>query len=202
MIQIDDKVVSFDLLEEYFCCDYETCRGACCIEGDCGAPVTAEEVRIINRLLPRIMDRLSPQALEVLRRQGVAYRDPSGDLVTSIVGNKDCVFTTYNSEGGCLCALEQLAAEGRGESGFVKPMSCRLYPIRVKEYRKFTVLNYDRWKICDCARELGRKEGIRVYQFLQRPIEAAWGKEFFIQLEEAARLLHDARSEQTHTHTR
>ncbi len=196
MIRIDDKVVSFEILEEYFCCDYETCKGACCIEGDAGAPITPEEGRTIERLLPRVADKLSPEALATIEAQGISYRDPSNELVTSIVNGKDCVFTTYTSDGSCMCALEVAHSQGQVRSSFVKPISCRLYPIRVTRYPKFSVLNYDRWSICSCARRLGQARGIRVYEFLRTPIEAAFGVEFYAQLCEAARLLEKERMEQ------
>lgn len=91
MVEVGDVIVSFDVLKEKFCCDLDACQGQCCVEGDAGAPLTASEQAEIEALLPEIMDDLTPEARKVIAEQGVAYRDRTGDLVTSIVNGKDCV---------------------------------------------------------------------------------------------------------------
>jgi len=184
MLQIDDKLVSLDIVERYFCCDLQRCKGECCIEGDAGAPITSEEYERICRLLPLVWEKLTPRARRVLEEQGAGYYDEDGDLVTSIVDGKDCVFTTYGPGGMCYCALEQLYREGK--SDFRKPASCALYPIRVKEYSGFSALNYHRWKICHCAEKLGRAKGIRVYEFLHEPLERMYGTQWYEKLRQAA----------------
>lgn len=107
MLQIDDVVVSFDVLREKFLCNLDVCKGECCIEGDAGAPVEFEEVEKLEEVLPVIWDELSPEARAVIDAQGVVYTDEEGDLVTSIVNNKDCVFTCYDGKGCCYCAIEK-----------------------------------------------------------------------------------------------
>lgn len=184
MLQIKDKLVSLDIVEKYFSCRLEKCLGQCCIDGDAGAPITNEEYRKICDILPLVYDRLSPAAQEVLQKQGAAYYDEDGDLVTSIVDGRDCVFTTYAPGGICLCALEQIFREGK--STFRKPQSCALYPIRAKEYTGFTALNYHHWKICKSAEKAGKTNGIRVFQFLKEPLIEAYGKEWYDELETTA----------------
>lgn len=121
MIQIGDVVVSFDVLREKFLCDLGVCQGICCIEGDAGAPVELDEVEKLEEVLPLIWDELSPEARAVIEEQGVVYTDCEGDLVTSIVNNKDCVFTCYDDKGCCYCAIEKAYREGR--TNFYKPIS-------------------------------------------------------------------------------
>ncbi len=185
MIQIQDTIVSLDLIEKFFVCDLDACLGECCVEGDAGAPLTTEEARDLNRLLPGIIEELAPTAREVAREQGASYIDEEGDTVTSIVGGKDCIFTCYAPGGMCLCALEKARREGRRE--FFKPISCSLYPVRLKEYDGFTAVNFHRWKICKAAEVLGRKMGVRAYEFLREPLIRRFGREWYDELDLTAK---------------
>ncbi len=180
MLQIQDTLVSLDLLERYFCCDLDKCLGQCCIDGDAGAPITEEEKKKIEEILPEIIDDLLPAARREIEENGVSYVDEEGDLVTSIVDGQNCVFTCYDAGGMCQCAIEKAWRQGRID--FMKPISCHLYPVRLKEYPTFTAVNLHRWKICKCAEILGRKEGIRAYQFLRGPLERRFGKEWYDEL--------------------
>lgn len=181
MLQIQDTLVSLDLLERYFCCDLDSCRGECCIEGDAGAPITEAERDRLEEILPEVLPDLSPAARRVIEEQGVSYIDEEGDLVTSIVDGGNCVFTTYGPGGVCLCAVEKACREGRID--FLKPVSCHLYPVRITEYGTFTAVNLHRWKICKCAEVLGRKQGLRAYQFLKGPLTARFGADWYRELE-------------------
>ena len=185
MLQIGDALVSLDVVEHHFVCNLDACRGACCIEGDAGAPITEEEYRQLQELLPQLLDDLTPAAREVIARQGVAYVDEEGDLVTSIVGGKDCVFTCYGENGRCMCAIEKAFREGR--TAFYKPLSCHLYPIRITRY-PVTAVNYHRWKICKAAEVLGRKEGVRVYRFLREPLIRCFGEAWYDELAHTAEI--------------
>lgn len=199
MIQIDDKIVSQDLFEVLFVCDYDTCKGECCVEGDSGAPLEPGEAEELRRCLPEVRHLLSPAALEVIEEQGVSYFDEDGDEVTSIVRGRDCVFTTYDEQGRCACALEKVYNEGK--TTFIKPISCQLYPVRLTKYPSFTAVNYHKWSICKCALKLGRKLQVPVYQFLRAPLIRAFGEEFYTQLEEVAALLKAEREEAEATAT-
>ena len=199
MIQIDDKIVSQDLFEVLFVCDYDTCKGECCVEGDSGAPLEHGEAEELRRCLPEVRHLLSPAALEVIEEQGVSYFDEDGDEVTSIVRGRDCVFTTYDEQGRCACALEKVYNEGK--TTFIKPISCQLYPVRLTKYPSFTAVNYHKWSICKCALKLGRKLQVPVYQFLRAPLVRAFGEEFYTQLEEVAALLKAEREEAEATTT-
>lgn len=185
MLQIQHTLVSLDLIESFFVCDLDACLGACCIEGDAGAPLTQKEADEIDKILPIVEDMLLPQAKEAIREEGTSYRDPDGDLVTQIVNGRDCVYTCYASGGKCLCALEKAYRENRIPD--VKPSSCRLYPIRLKEYDGFTAVNMHHWKICKPAQMLGRKLGVRAYEFLKGPLIKRFGQEWYDELDLTAK---------------
>ena len=187
IIEIDNVLVSTDIFTEYFCCDLDACKGICCVEGDAGAPVTIDENAGIEDAIDTVWDDLSATAQAVIDKQGVAYTDRDGDLVTSIVGGKDCVFTCYE-KGCCLCALER--AWRAGKTAFCKPISCALYPIREKKLSNGMVaLNYNRWDVCHDAVKKGNELRLPVYRFLRDPLVRRFGEDFYQQLCDAAQLI-------------
>lgn len=185
MLQIRDTLVSLDLIDYFFICDLEKCLGACCIEGDAGAPVTREEIEKINAVLPEIKTYLTPAATKEIEENGTSYIDEEGELVTNIVNGADCVFTTFEKGGLCLCALEK--AYNDGKIPYCKPSSCQLYPVRLKEYAGFTAVNLHHWKICKSARKLGMIKGVRAYQFLKQPLIRKFGQEWYDELDFTAK---------------
>lgn len=197
MIQVGDVILSPDILTEYFCCDLEKCKGECCIEGDAGAPVTIEEIAELENVLDTVWDDLSAQAQSVIDKQGVAYNDQEGDLVTSIVNGKDCVFTYYDDltlpdgkciSNCCLCATEK--AFRHGKTSWCKPISCALYPIReVKLSNGLVGLNYHQWNVCQCARDKGRELRLPVWKFLKEPLIRRFGEHWYQWLTEAVAAL-------------
>lgn len=187
IIEIDNVLVSTDIFTEYFCCDLDACKGICCVEGDAGAPVTIDEIAGIEDAIDTVWDDLSATAQAVIDKQGVAYTDRDGDLVTSIVGGKDCVFTCYEKDC-CLCALER--AWRAGKTAFCKPISCALYPIREKKLSNGMVaLNYNRWDVCHDAVKKGNELRLPVYRFLRDPLVRRFGEDFYQQLCDAAQLI-------------
>lgn len=189
IIQVGDVLLSPDIFTEHFCCDYEKCKGICCIEGDAGAPVTMDEIASIEESLGEVWSDLSASAQSVIDRQGVAYSDLDGDLVTSIVAGKDCVFTCYDGDK-CLCALEKACRSGK--TSFIKPISCALYPIREKRLSNGMVaLNYHQWEVCKDARALGKKLNMPVWQFLKEPLIRRFGKEWYEELSLTAACLEE-----------
>lgn len=185
IIQIGDVLLSSEILTEMFCCDLSACKGQCCVEGDAGAPVTLDEVAEIEECVDTVWGDLSASAQSVIDKQGVAYTDQEGDLVTSIVRGKDCVFTYYGELGGipdcCLCALEKAFRAGR--TIFCKPVSCALYPIREKRLGEGLVgLNYNRWAVCKAAIVKGNEENVYLYQFLRDPLIRRFGEGWYQEL--------------------
>ena len=173
-----------DLFTEHFCCDLEACHGACCIEGDAGAPVTLDEIASLEEVLPAIVNDLTPQARAIIEEQGVAYSDASGELVTSIVEGRDCVFSITDGKGVCYCAIEKAWAAGKVH--FRKPISCHLYPIRVGQIGPYEALNYHSWEICKVAVLKGKKMGLPLYRALKEPLIRKFGKEWYQEMETVA----------------
>jgi hypothetical protein len=187
VLQIDDTILSFDLLDEQFVCDLAACKGACCVEGDAGAPLTESEIDALEELVPLIIDELPETSQKVIRSQGVFYFDPENEPVTSIVNGRECVFAYPDSNGVWKCAVEKAYREGK--TGFLKPISCHLYPVRVKQYDGFKAVNYHRWKICECAVDNGKRLKIPVYRFLKEPLIRAFGQDWYSQVDYAAKEL-------------
>lgn len=180
MIQIQDTLVSLDVIEQYFCCDFDKCLGACCIEGDAGAPVSEDEIEELEEAMERVADDLTPAGRRAIDEQGVVSIDCEGELGTTIVDGRECAFCTFGPGGMTLCALEKAYREGR--SRWCKPRSCRLYPVRLKDYGRYIAVNYDRWKVCRGAETKGRALGLRVYQFLKGPLIERFGEEWYREL--------------------
>ena len=187
ILEIGGVLISSEILTEFFCCDYEKCKGICCVEGDAGAPVTLDEVAEIEDTLDTVWPMLSASAQSVIDKQGVAYADKDGEMVTSIVRGKDCVFTCYEGDN-CLCALERAYRESKTK--FCKPISCALYPIREKNFGGGLIgLNYHRWDVCKDAREKGKALNLPVYKFLQEPLTRRFGEAWYQELCEVAEQL-------------
>lgn len=178
ILQVGDVLISSDILTEQFCCDLTACHGACCVEGDAGAPVTMDEVAMLENEVDRVWDRLSAGAKAEINAHGVAYTDRDGDLVTSIVDGRDCVFTENGEIEGVACTLCTVEK--------VKPISCALYPIREKNFGGTPCLNYHRWAVCRDAVKKGRELGVPVYKFLKGPLIRRFGEEWYAELSEVA----------------
>lgn len=180
MVQIGDAIVSFDIFQEFFCCNPSHCKGDCCVEGDAGAPVMLDEVEKLEEAFDTVSGEMTPEARAVVESQGVVYTDRDGDLVTSIVNGKDCVFAAHDENGCCICLIERAFREGR--LGWRKPISCYLYPARLRKTGDFTAVNMHKWDVCRCAFVLGRRKGIRAYEFLKEPLIERFGKEWYDEL--------------------
>ena len=189
IVQIGDILVSEDVVMEYFACDYETCRGACCIAGDSGAPLEEHELEGLERDYPAYSGLMTPQGRAAVDAKGFFEVDRDNDIVTPLLApegenTKDlpCAFCHFGAAGECLCAIEM--------AGRVKPASCSLYPIRVTRLTGGGLaLNVHHWDICKPAFEKGEREGIRVYQFLKNPLTKSFGEDFYEALSAAAKHL-------------
>ena len=173
IIQIGDILVSEDVVCEYFSCDYAACKGVCCIEGDAGAPLDESELPGLEREYPKYSPDMTEAGRDAVALNGFFEIDPEGDLVTPLVpGSGVCAFARLREDGSCLCTIEAC--------GCRKPASCSLYPVRVKKFSSGGIgLNLHRWDICKPAFEKGRREGVRAYQFLRKPLTDAFGEEFY-----------------------
>ena len=180
MFVIKNTLVSLDIIEGFFACDLDQCKGQCCVEGDAGAPITEVEKTNIEKNISEVMPLLPPGGQREIQDNGIAYIDSEGDLVTALTGGCNCAFATFDADGLCLCALEKAYREGKLAN--LKPSSCFLYPIRLKKIGEMTALNLHKWKICKPAFKKGEREKTRVYQFLKEPLIREFGEEWYDEL--------------------
>lgn len=184
MLQIDDKIVSFDLFDRRFVCHLATCKGQCCVEGDAGAPLLPDEIKRLQEEWSRYEPYLTPEGREAIRQQGVSYKDKDGEDVTTLVDGSICAFACRDEKGCVLCAIERAYREGK--TTFRKPLSCALYPVRLTRYPTFTAVNVHEWSVCKCAFDEGKRLDVPVFRFLKQPLTDAFGAEWYEKLEIAA----------------
>ncbi len=187
MIQVDDVILSEDLFDQHFVCDLTSCKGACCIEGDAGAPLIMEEIDKIEADIEQILPFLTEEGKATIEQQGVFEVDTDGEYVTPLNNGKECAFTTFDKKGIAKCGIED--AYRAGKTTFRKPSSCHLYPIRVAKLNEYDALNYHKWHICQPACDCGAKLKVKVYQFLKEPLINKYGEEWYQQLVEVDQLL-------------
>uniref|UniRef100_UPI003217399A DUF3109 family protein n=1 Tax=uncultured Draconibacterium sp. TaxID=1573823 RepID=UPI003217399A len=184
VVEIGRAILSNDVFEEHFLCDILKCKGACCIEGDSGAPLTDEEAIMIEQEYDTFADLLPENHKAEVEKQGYSVIDEDGDLVTPLVNNRQCVYSYYNNQGILKCAIEKAHFEGK--TPFRKPISCHLFPIRITEYKRFDAVNYQELDICKPGRECGRSEKLPLYKFLKEPLIQKYGEEWYKEVEIAA----------------
>ena len=190
MIEIDDKIVSLDLLRECFVCDLGKCRGICCVEGNAGAPLEMEEIDILEEEYENYKPYMKPEGVEAIDRQGFMVVDDDGDYCTPLINDAECAYS-FEENGVTFCAIERAYREGK--CSFYKPISCNLYPIRLVNFSNGSVgLNYHRWSVCRDAVECGRKLGVPVYKALKEPIIRCFGEEFYAALEAAEEYIKES----------
>lgn len=180
LVEIQDKIVSTQIFERQFVCDLNACKGACCIEGDGGAPLSREEVQIIEQNLPKIQPYMRKEGIVAIEEHGVALIDEDFSAETTLIEGKECAFVYFDQNNTAKCAIEK--ANREGQINFIKPLSCHLYPIRTKQFNDYTALNYEKWDICQPACACGEKLDVPVYKFLKEPLIRAFGSEFYNEL--------------------
>ncbi len=184
IIEIQNKLVSTDLLTEDFVCNLSACKGACCVEGSSGAPLTTEEIKLIEGSLEKIKPFLGKEGRAEIEKKGVSYLDDDDEPVTMLNKGKKCAFMTTDDKGIAKCGIETAYREGA--ISFNKPASCHLYPIRENKLKNQTALHYDRWSICTAACSLGKELSVPVYKFLKEPIVRVYGQAFYDEMDKVA----------------
>jgi len=179
MLRIDDTIFSFDILEKKFRCDLPVCLGNCCRYGDSGAPLSVEETLILDDIWNEVKPYLRPEGVSAIEEKGRSVRDFENDRVTPLIGNEECAYTNLNGNV-FVCAIEQAWSDGKIK--FRKPLSCHLFPIRIKCYSDFRAVNYEELAICSPARKRGQNDGIYVYEFLKESLIRALGEEMYKEL--------------------
>lgn len=188
MIEIDGKLLSLDLFKKDFVCNLSACKGACCVEGNAGAPVEPEEAEILKEIYPKVAPYLNDKGRAAIARQGTSVQG-HGELETPLVDGAECAYVVFEDDGTALCGIEKAYLDGA--VAWKKPISCHLYPIRVARYSTFEVLNYDRWSICSDACALGAELQVPIYKFLKEPLVRKYGAPFYKKLEQAAKDIHN-----------
>ena len=184
MIIVEDVLLSEEILERKFACQLDKCKGACCVEGDAGAPLLHSELSEIEQRLDAIKPFMTAPAKELLQKKGFYTRDPDGELVTECLDDGACVFVRFTDTGITQCAIEQ--AHAAGAIDYKKPISCHLYPIRAKKYGAYVAMNYHDWEICGDACKAGSEMNIPVYEFLKEALTRKMGEKWYTALEEVA----------------
>lgn len=182
MIELDKVILSDDVRDQFFVCNLQKCKGACCVEGDLGAPLLPEELAILEDIYPTVAPYLSEEGKLAIETQGTSVLDEDNEYSTPTIGGKECAYAIYDDRGILKCGIEQ--AYNDGKIAFKKPISCHLYPIRITQYEEFEAINYDRWHICNPACSFGKELGVPVYKFLKEALIRKYGEAWYARLEE------------------
>lgn len=180
MILVDNAVISDDIKEQFFVCDLTACKGACCVEGDLGAPLEELELKELEDAFEAVKPYLSEEGLRAIEKSGLYIKDFEGDFSTTTINDRECAFAIYDENKVLKCGIEQAYFDGK--TSFRKPVSCHLYPIRITKYDHYDALNYDRWDICSAACTLGDKLGVPVYKFLKDALIRKYGEAWYAEL--------------------
>lgn len=183
MFQVGNTIVSDEILENEFVCNLSACKGQCCVDGDAGAPLDKEETAILDQIYDKVKPYLRQEGIASIENQGKWIIGEDGDYETPLVNGSECAYVIFDGKTA-LCAIEQAYNEGVVE--YKKPISCHLYPIRIKEYSQFSAVNYHHWHICDNACSLGKELEVPVYKFLKGPLIRKFGEDWYKELEQVA----------------
>ena len=184
MFQIGKTIVSEDIIEKDFVCNLSACKGACCVDGEAGAPLYKEEANTLKDIYPKVKPFLRSEGIKAIEEQGVFVTSELGDLETPLINGEDCAYVIFDEKGTALCGIEK--AFNQGEISWKKPISCHLYPVRVKDYSEFSAVNYERWHICDDACTLGKELQVPIYKFVKDALIRKFGEDWYTELEKVA----------------
>src|SRR5690606_31777357 len=173
MFQLGKTIVSEDIIKKDFVCNLSACKGACCVDGDAGAPLEEEETKILQEIYPKVKPFLRQVSIDAIEAQGTFVESEFGDLETPLLDGADCVYVIYDDKNVALCAIEE--AYNQGVISWKKPISCHLYPIRVTDYTEFSAVNYHKWEICDDACTLGKELQVPIYKFVKQALIRKFG---------------------------
>ena len=195
MFQLSKTIVSEDILDHHFVCDLNACKGSCCVEGEAGAPLTKEEGELLIKLLPKLEPYLTEEGKNSIKEQGAYTVNPIGEYETPLIEGKACVYANTDEKGIVYCGIEK--AHNDGVIDFYKPISCHLYPIRIKEYKSMTAVNYHSWPICHDACILGDKLKVPVYRFVKNALVRKFGQQWYDELDDMAQEYYSSKSKKS-----
>ena len=185
MIEVGHVILTDDIKDEYFVCDLAKCKGACCVEGDLGAPLNEDELAILDEIYPAVEPYLNDKGRAAIAKQGKYILDEDNEYSTPTIKGKECAYAIYDEAGILKCGIELAYLEGKIDPiaiGYQKPISCHLYPLRIKRYERFDAVNYDRWKICKDACANGMNLQVPLYKFLRQPLVRKYGEDWYDEL--------------------
>lgn len=184
MFQLGKTIVSEEIIKKDFVCNLSACKGACCIDGDAGAPLELEETRILEAIYPKVKPFLRKEGIAAIEAQGKFTTNDFGEHETPLIDGADCAYVIFDKKGTALCAIEE--AYNQGAIDWKKPVSCHLYPVRVKDYSEFSAVNYHKWEICDDACTLGKELQVPIYKFVKQALIRKFGEDWYMELEKVA----------------
>lgn len=184
MFQLGNTIVSEEILSKEFVCNLSACKGSCCVAGDAGAPLEEGEANILKEIYPKIKSYLRPEGIQAIENQGTFVTSDRGELETPLINGADCAYVIYDNNQTALCGIEK--AYNQGKIDWKKPLSCHLYPVRVKAYSEFSAVNYHKWHICSSACDLGKALQIPVYQFVKQALIRKFGEDWYNALNDMA----------------
>ena len=187
MFQLGKTIVSEDIIKKDFVCNLSACKGACCVDGDAGAPLEEEETEILKAIYPKVKRFLRPESIAAIEEHGTFITTKDGELETPLLNGADCAYVIYDKKHIALCAIEE--AYNQGEITWKKPVSCHLYPVRVKDYTEFSAVNYHKWQICNDACTLGKELEVPVYKFVKQALIRKFGEDWYFELEKIAKTI-------------
>ncbi|MCX2681278.1 DUF3109 family protein [Galbibacter sp. EGI 63066] len=185
MFQLGKTIVSEEIIENDFVCNLSACKGACCVDGEAGAPVEDEETQVLHDIYEDIKPFLRQEGIDAIEEQGTFVKGWDGEWETPLVNESECAYVTFSDNGTALCGIEQ--AYNAGKVNWKKPISCSLYPVRIKQYQEFAAVNYHKWHICDDACSLGKELQIPVYKFVKEALIQKFGEAWYAELEQVAK---------------
>lgn len=185
MFQLGKILVSEEIIENNFVCNLSACKGACCVDGDAGAPLEEEETEILVDIYSKVKPFLRPEGIRAIEEQGAFIKGEDGEWETPLVNKSECAYVIFSEGGIAKCGLEE--AYEKGATKWKKPVSCHLYPIRVKEYSQLTAVNYHKWQLCDPACQLGESLQVPIYKFVKEGLIRKFGEKWYNELEVAAK---------------
>ncbi|TXG37390.1 DUF3109 family protein [Seonamhaeicola maritimus] len=184
MFQLGKTIVSDDVIKKDFVCNLSACKGACCVDGDAGAPLDKDETAILDEIYSKVKSFLRKEGIEAIEAQGAYITTEDGEFETPLINNADCAYVIFDENEVALCAIEE--AYNQGEVSWKKPVSCHLYPVRVMDYTEFSAVNYHKWQICDDACELGKELQVPIYKFVKEALIRKFGEDWYMELEKVA----------------
>lgn len=184
MFQLGKTIVSENILSNDFACNLSACKGACCVDGDAGAPLNKEETQQLQSIYPKLKSYIRQEGIEAIENQGVFVTTEDGEFETPLIDGEDCAYVIFDEHQTALCGIEE--AYNQGDIDWKKPVSCHLYPVIVKDYSEFSAVNYHKWHICDDACSLGKELQIPIYKFVKEALIRKFGPQWYEELEKIA----------------